>query len=154
MYRETCTEVVLSRRGLLSETSRSLESVESQSMWKITIVVLFFVVRGMAVDPPKSTPASVVRDMCTEVLLKGGGQLSECAAYVSGVLDANRLWFAEMVRTKQTEVVKRSYCIPNDLNTRQAAEIFVEWLNSHPKFNNSSAANVIAWALRDKYPCK
>jgi hypothetical protein len=94
-----------------------------------------------------------VRKQC-EQALKNAGAGSECAGYVRGLLDANELWYAAMLKEKHLEVLTKFYCAPDNLQAKDAAKVFVEWIKKHPEYETQSAANAFVLAMREKYSCK
>jgi hypothetical protein len=118
-------------------------------MWKLLALAVLVTVGAFG----QSVKASTVRDACQQAL-KANGEGTRCGAYISGVMDANRLWYAAMLKEKHLEVLTKFYCAPDDLETKDAAKLFVDWLGRNPKFEEESAANALVLALREKYSCK
>jgi hypothetical protein len=118
-------------------------------MWKIVASLILVTSPVFA----QSVAAGTLRDQCQQALTTDG-KGRECAGYVSGVLDADRLWYAAMLKERHLDVLVKFYCIPDNFETKDAAKVFVDWLAKNPTFDKELAANAIAFALRDKFPCK
>ena len=101
----------------------------------------------------QSIDGGTARKQC-EQALKTGGADSQCAGYMRGLLDANDLWFAAMLKEKHLEVLTKFYCAPDDITARDAAKVYVEWIKHHPEYESQSAANAFVFAMREKYSCK
>jgi Rap1a immunity proteins len=118
-------------------------------MWKFILALVLFATPAFS----QLIKAGTVRDFC-QTALQAGGSTTECSGYVKGVLDANSLWYAAMLKEKHLEVLTKFYCAPDDLEAKDAAKLFVDWLGRNPKFEDQPAANVLALALKEKYSCK
>jgi len=51
-------------------------------------------------------------------------------------------------------LVPKSYCAPDNLQAKDAANVFVEWIKKHPEYETQSAANAFVLAMREKYSCR
>jgi|SRR5208337_4058075 len=116
---------------------------------KLVIAIVLCALPALA----QSIDGGTARKQC-EQALKAGGAGSECASYVRGLLDANELWYAAMLKEKHLEVLTKFYCAPDDLQAKDAAKVFVEWIKKHPEYETQSAANAFVLAMREKYSCK
>jgi hypothetical protein len=43
---------------------------------------------------------------------------------------------------------------PDNLQAKNAAKVFVEWIKKHPEYETQSAANAFVLAMREKYSCR
>lgn len=118
-------------------------------MWRLALLFVLSSLPALA----QSTTAKTVAGLC-QPAVAGGTQVASCSAYVRGVLDANQTWYNAMVKDKHFAILAYFYCAPATLQTKDAARLFVDWLNQNPSHQDEPAANVIVLALRDKYPCR
>lgn len=117
-------------------------------MWRLLAILLSSALPALA-----QSDAKTVANLCQKAL-SGGEQPTACSSYVRGVLDANQLWYAAMTKEQHFSLLARFYCAPVTLATKDAAKLFVDWLNLNPAHETDLAANAIDFALREKYPCK
>ena len=119
-------------------------------VWKLVIAVGMCAVPALA----QSADGGTIRQQCENALKTDSGAGSQCSGYMRGLLDANDQWFAAMLKEKHLEVLTKFYCAPDNLQAKDAAKVFVEWIKKHPEYESQSAANAFVFAMRDKYSCK
>jgi hypothetical protein len=117
-------------------------------MWRLLVIFFLSALPALAQNDAKT-----VATLC-EKAVSGSGQRTVCSSYVRGVLDANQLWYTAMMKEQHFSLLARFYCAPTTLETKDAAKLFVDWLNRNPAHETDPAANAIDIALREKYPCK
>jgi hypothetical protein len=119
-------------------------------VWKLVIAAGMCTVSALA----QSADGGTIRQQCENALKTDGGAGSQCSGYMRGLLDANDLWFAALLKEKHLEVLTKFYCAPDNFQVKDAAKVFVEWIKKHPEYESQSAANAFVLAMRDKYSCK
>lgn len=117
---------------------------------KVVIAVGMCTVSALA----QSADGGTIRDQCENALKTDGGSGSQCSGFMRGLLDANDLWFAAMLKEKHIEVLTKFYCAPDTVQAKDEAKVFVEWIKHHPDYESQSAANAFVLAMRDKYSRK
>jgi hypothetical protein len=88
-------------------------------------------------------PAFFTGDRLLEVCMEPND--GRCAMYVAGVLDG--------VFHAQADAHDRSICGGNELDTREASRLVVQFLQDRPELRSKAAAVVVDLALRSRLPC-
>ena len=81
---------------------------------------------------------------------------SLCIGYVAGVMDAGEAEKAEAGRrnrSREAAVIGYCWVVPLDTPSPQAADVVAKFLRDNPARRNIQAANLVAWAMSEAWPC-
>ena len=76
--------------------------------------------------------------------------MGECAGYLSGVTDVERMWKGVEGKTSTSS----HYCMPNEVTNGQILKILKKWLDDNPNRLHERADLIIHFALVEAFPCK
>ena len=71
--------------------------------------------------------------------------MSKCSSYISGAHDAYNL-----VKSMKGPGY---FCSSTDLTLGQVRDVTIKFLKDHPELRHYGAANIVASALREAFPC-
>ena len=125
---------------------------------RTTIIAAIFLVSGEngypnAQQPDHFVDAGTIYKECKEAAKssKSGKINKGCSAYLMGVIDSH-IWDGQLLGDDIYQAITR-YCIPQEATIGDIAQIFVLWMQAHPKEANQQAAAEIAISLGNAYPC-
>jgi hypothetical protein len=78
-----------------------------------------------------------------------GTNYNECLGYVEGTMDAEAL---RPTFSPEVDVIRR-WCEPSGITDRQAVDVVVLYLRSHPESRHLDATELIGDALSGAWPC-
>ena len=73
---------------------------------------------------------------------------AQSIGYIMGIADSQQ--------SQQYYGINAKFCseIPSSVISKQLADITQRWLEKHPEHRHYAAADLVALALKDAYPCK
>lgn len=98
-------------------------------------------------------------DRCIETMLSirerrdgaiRGYRMSYGAGYCLGWINATMALLKSYGEGREAAL---RVCMPDDVTSRQVAEIFLDYMDSHTDFKKYNPTVLIYWALLEKYPC-
>ena len=123
----------------------------------LIITLSLFIATPVMAEPEShysSVLGSELQIMCEEASRYYGGYISadevltkECYKYISGVVDSHTAFHIK-------KGFAPLYCMPNNAQLGQLAEMIYNYINEHPDSLNISAAQIIHDALGEAFPCQ